>query len=144
MQKGRQCKVRYIQKMPKVDQFSPRGKVGRPDEAELRVDQFEAIKLADFQGFNQSEGAKAMGVSRPSFGRILRQGRKIMADALVNGKSIRIRIGKVQVGVRQHDFPDKRTVEVSQEAERTFRENILQYPRKHPEIAPEIVRKPRK
>ncbi len=148
MQKGRQCKVRYIQKMPMIAQFSPRGKVGRPDEIELRVDQFEAIKLADFQGFDQSEGAKAMGLSRPSFGRILRQGRRVLADALVNGKTLRIRIGNVQVGVRQHDFPNKRTVESSQEVERTFRENILQYPRKQPEVAPEAIResirKPRK
>ena len=144
MQKGRQCKVRYIQKMPKIAQFSPRGKIGRPDEVELRVDQFEAIKLADHQGFDQSEGASAMGLSRPSFGRILRQGRKVLADALVNGKTIRIRIGSVQVGVRQHDFPDKSTVRTSQEAEQAFREAVLKYPRKTQEVSPEILRKTRK
>ena len=107
MDKGRRKKVRYIQKMPKVSQFSPRGKPGRPDEIELKVDEYEAIKLADFQGYDQSEGAMAMGISRPSFGRILRNGRKIIADALVNGKIIRIRTGNVQVGVRQRNFPHK-------------------------------------
>lgn len=129
MERGRKNKVRYIQKMPKVSQFSPRGKVGRPDEVELRVDQYEAIKLADYQGYNQSEGAKAMGISRPSFGRILRQGRKVLADALVNGKIIRIRIGKVQVGVRQHDFPSKKEIEAGQLPEALFRESILKYSR---------------
>ena len=49
----------------------------------------------------------AMGISRPSFGRILRAGHKIVADALVNGKIIRIRTGNVQVGVRQKNFPPK-------------------------------------
>ena len=98
--KGRKKKVRYIQKMPQISQFSPRGKPGRPDEVELTVDQFEAIRLADFQDLEQSEGAKLMGVSRPSFGRILRKARMVVADALVNGKIIRIRIGNVQVGVR--------------------------------------------
>jgi uncharacterized protein len=107
MQKGRRKKIRYIQKMPKIAQFSPRGRPGRPDEIELKVDEYEAIKLADFQGYNQSEGALAMGISRPSFGRVLRAGRKIIADALVNGKIIRIRTGNVQVGVRQRDFPPK-------------------------------------
>ena len=102
--KGRRKKVRYIQKMPKILQFSPRGKPGRPDEIELTFDQFEAIKLADFQGFSQSEGAESMRISRPSFGRILRQGRKVVADALVNGKIIRIRTGDVQVGVLSKDF----------------------------------------
>lgn len=107
MQKGRRKKIRYIQKMPKIGQFSPRGKPGRPDEIELKVDEYEAIKLADFQGYDQSEGALAMGISRPSFGRILRNGRAVVADALVNGKIIRIRTGDVQVGVRQRNFPSK-------------------------------------
>ena len=101
MQKGRHKKVRYVQEMPKIVQFSPRGRAGRPDEVELKVDQFEALKLADFKGLEQVQGAKIMGISRPSFGRILREARKIVADALVNGKTIRIRIGDVQVGVRR-------------------------------------------
>ncbi|OGX26072.1 MAG: hypothetical protein A2787_03890 [Omnitrophica WOR_2 bacterium RIFCSPHIGHO2_01_FULL_48_9] len=104
MKKGRPKKIRYVQKMPQITQFSPRGKPGRPDEVELNVDQFEALKLADFQGLDQSAGALAMGLSRPSFGRILREARRIAADALVNGKIIKIRIGDVQVGVRPRNF----------------------------------------
>lgn len=126
MSRGRKNKVRYIQKMPKIAQFSPRGKAGRPDEIELRVDQFEAIKLADFQGYNQSEGAQLMGLSRASFGRILREGRKIIANALVNGKIIRIRIGGVQVGVRQRNLPAKAEIS-SDKREEMLRHNILKY-----------------
>ena len=107
MKKGRRKKVRYIQEMPSIVQFSPRGKPGRPDEIELTVDQYESIKLADYQGYDQSEGAIMMGVSRASFGRILRSARKILSDALVNGKIIRIRIGDVQVGVRRKNIPKK-------------------------------------
>jgi len=105
--KGRRKKIRYIQMMPKTMQFSPRGKPGRPDEIELKIDEYEAFKLADYQGYDQSEGAMAMGISRPSFGRILRNARRIIGDALVNGKIIRIRTSDVQVGVRQKDFPTK-------------------------------------
>ena len=90
--------------MPKIVQFSPRGKPGRPDEIELTLDQFEAIKLSDWQGFSQTHGALAMRISRPSFGRILRSGRKILADAIVNGKTIKIRFGDVQVGVQRTEF----------------------------------------
>ena len=104
MQVGRPKKVRFVQKMPKIAQFSPRGKPGRPEEIELAIDEFEALKLADFQGFNQSQGASAMRLSRPSFGRILRQARKKIADALVNGKVIKIRMGDAQIGVRKKDF----------------------------------------
>jgi len=101
--KGRPKKVRYIQKMPPVIQFSPRGKPGRPDEVELGLDQFEAFKLADFQGFSQDQGAVAMRVSRASFGRLLRAARKKVADAIINGKTLKIGIGDVQVGVLKRD-----------------------------------------
>ena len=132
MQKGRQKKIRYIQKMPKVSQFSPRGNPGRPDEVELKIDEYETIKLADFQGYNQLEGALAMGVSRPSFGRILRNARHVVADALVNGKIIHIRIADIQVGVRQKNFSAKKKGDLgesetlrSQLKEESIRRRIL-------------------
>lgn len=130
MSKGRHKKVRYIQKMPPIVQFSPRGKAGRPDEIELKVDEFEAIKLTDFQGYNQSEGAQAMGVSRPTFGRILRGGRKILSNALVNGKILRIRTGNVQVGVKQKNLPAKNELKKIRIEERVLRQKILKYPQK--------------
>ncbi len=132
MKKGRHKKVRYIQQMPQVAQFSPRGKPGRPDEVELKVDEFEAIKLADHQGYDQTEGALAMGISRASFGRILRSGRKVLASALVDGKIIRIRIGDVQVGVRHKNLPNKdKSAAGLGKVEQTLRENILKYDHKN-------------
>ena len=131
MSQGRKKKVRYIQKMPTVAVFSPRGRPGRPNEIELQVDQYEALKLADFQGYDQLEGAHIMGISRPSFGRLLREGRKIMVDALVNGKIIRIRIGDVQVGVRQKNLPHRGdgvdSSMLNKNKEEIIRDNILQH-----------------
>ena len=129
MEKGRRKKVRYIQKMPQTVQFSPRGRPGRPDEIELRIDQFEALKLADFEDYDQAEGAQIMGISRPTFGRILREGRKIITDALVNGKIIRIRIGDVQVGVRPRNLPSKDDVTKNQQLESSARQTILEFDR---------------
>lgn len=129
MNKGRRKKVRYIQKMPEISQFSPRGKPGRPDEIELLIDQFEALKLADYQGYSQADGAKAMRISRASFGRILRHARRIVADAIVNGKIIRIRIGNVQVGVRQKNFPKKGDILSAQVTERKARTRIFKFDR---------------
>ncbi len=128
MNVGRKKKVRYIQKMPTVAVFSPRGRPGRPNEIELKVDQYEALKLADFQGYDQLEGAQVMGISRSSFGRLLREGRKIVVDALVNGKIIRIRIGDVQIGVRRKDLPGKGNANISVfKQEEIVRNNILDY-----------------
>jgi len=122
--------------MPQTSQFSPRGKPGRPDEVELKIDEYEAIKLADYQGYDQSQGAQIMGISRPSFGRILRNGRKIIADALVNGKIIRIRIGDVQVGVRQKNMPLKNDI-VSEDMliEETIRKSIIKFTARKSEIS---------
>lgn len=132
MKRGRHKKIRYVQKMPKIVQFSPRGRPGRPDEMELRVDQYEALKLADFQGYDQTEGAAHMGISRPSFGRILREARKVVAEAIVNGKIIRIRVSDVQVGVRHKDLPKKITnlpdLQVLRSKEKAVRNHILKYP----------------
>ncbi|MBF0384632.1 MAG: DUF134 domain-containing protein [Candidatus Omnitrophica bacterium] len=129
MRRGRTKKVRYIQEMPKIDQFSPRGKPGRPDEIELKIDEFEAIKISDFQGLDQAKGAILMGLSRPSFGRLLRKGRKILADALVNGKIIRIRTADVQVGIKRRTSPDlsQNSDSPGKSQEEGLRRNILKY-----------------
>lgn len=95
--KGRPPKVRSIQNIPKITQFSPRGKPGRPDETVLSLDQFEAINLADYRGLDQFEASNILGVSRQSFSRILAQARRKVADALVNGKIIRISGGRVEI-----------------------------------------------
>jgi len=133
VQKGRRKKIRFVQMMPKIAQFSPRGKPGRPDEIELKIDEYEALKLTDFQGYDQTEGARVMGISRPTFGRILRSARKVIANALVNGKTIKIRIGNVQVGVRRVNLPSKLDASVSRseggiKAEKKLRKTILKYP----------------
>ena len=140
MKRGRRKKIRYLQKMPSAGLFSPRGRPGRPNEVELSLDEFEAIKLTDFQGYDQSEGAQAMGISRPSFGRILRKARYILADAIVNAKSIRIRTGDAQVGVRQRNLPARKDVTPGELVELLVRRNILNYsPEKYrsSQISPE-------
>ena len=128
MKKGRRKKVRYVQVMPKVVQFSPRGRPGRPDEVEFRIEHFEAIKLADYQKYAQIEASKIMGVSRQTFGRILQEARKILADALVNGKIIQMRVGDVQIGVRRKELPAKNCSNMQNFLkEELVREEILNY-----------------
>lgn len=95
--KGRPQKIRFIEKEPKVGQFSPRGRPGRPDEAEITLDQLEAVRLVDYLGKNQAIAAKHMGLSRQTIGRIISTARKTISDALINGKIIRISGGNIQV-----------------------------------------------
>ncbi|MFA5115877.1 MAG: DUF134 domain-containing protein [Candidatus Omnitrophota bacterium] len=88
--RGRPKKRRIVQKEPDIYRYSPRGRAGRPDEIALGIDQLEAVRLADYQGLSQKAAAQSMGVSQQTFSRILKKGRRIMADGLVNGKIILI------------------------------------------------------
>ncbi len=87
---GRPKKKRVVGDNPKISQFSPRGKPGRPDETILNTDEFEAIRLADFLGMSQKEAAESMKISQQTFSRIIKSARKAMAEAIVKGNTIRI------------------------------------------------------
>jgi predicted DNA-binding protein (UPF0251 family) len=91
--KGRPKKYRIVQKEPQIDRFSPRGKAGRPDEVELCMDEFEAIRLVNYLAKSQKEAAKSMRISQQTFSRVLKKAQKALADALVNGKIIKIKGG---------------------------------------------------
>jgi len=99
--RGRPKKYRIIKKDPKISQFSPRGRPGRPDEVELRMDEFEALRLADYQGLKQKEAAKSMHISQQTFSRVLKSARKTIAKGITTGSAIRIQGGQYIIISRQ-------------------------------------------
>lgn len=90
--RGRPKKYRLVRQDPKISQFSPRGKPGRPDETTLNADEFEAVRLADFLGMSQKEAAELMKISQQTFSRIMKSARKAVAEAIVKGNTIRIQV----------------------------------------------------
>ncbi|MBN2660827.1 MAG: DUF134 domain-containing protein [Tannerellaceae bacterium] len=64
----------------------------------LQFDEYEAIRLLDYEGMNQEQAAEQMNVSRPTLTRIYEQARKTIAKAFVEGKMIMIEGGEVQFG----------------------------------------------
>ncbi|MFH1889133.1 MAG: DUF134 domain-containing protein [Candidatus Omnitrophota bacterium] len=103
--RGRPSKYRIIKEDPRISQFSPRGKPGRPDEIRLAMDEFEAIRLADFKGLNQEEASRSMNISQQTFSRILKRAHKALADAMVQGKIIRIQGGYYVISSRENFSP---------------------------------------
>jgi predicted DNA-binding protein (UPF0251 family) len=99
--RGRPKKYRLVRQGPKISQFSPRGRPGRPDEANLGTDEFEALRLTDFMGLSQKEAAKSMRISQQTFSRVLRKARKTIADAIVCGKIIKIQGGPYMIASRE-------------------------------------------
>ncbi len=94
-------KCRYVERMPVVAVFKPAGipKYELKEEI-LTLDEFEAVRLADLLGSYQEEAATAMGISRQTFGNILAEAHRKIADCLVNGKSLRIEGGKIEMNGR--------------------------------------------
>lgn len=69
----------------------------RRDEIILRLDELEAVRLADHESLYQDEAAEKMGISRQTFGRIIEAARKKIAGAIVTGKAIRVEGGEVDI-----------------------------------------------
>lgn len=104
--RGRPKKYRIVRVDPRISQFSPRGKPGRPDEIELAMDEFEAIRLADFRGLGQEKAAESMHISQQTFSRILKRAHKTIADAIVQGKIIKIQGGHYVISSRENSKGD--------------------------------------
>ena len=56
----------------------------------LKDEEWEAIKLADYKGLNHEEAAELMGISRPTFSRLILSARKAVASALIEGAALEI------------------------------------------------------
>lgn len=73
--------------------FEPANRIFRPDmenseSAEITLEELEAMRLVDREGFDQNEAAVCMGVSRATFQRMLYSARYKLADGLLAGKNI--------------------------------------------------------
>jgi len=66
-------------------------------ESVLLVDEFEAVRLKDLLGLEQEECAVKMRISQPTFHRLILSARRKIADAIVNGKAIRIEGGNYKI-----------------------------------------------
>lgn len=60
---------------------------------ELLYEEYEALRLADYEDLMQEEAARRMNISRPTFTRLYDKARKNIAKAFVEGKAIMIRGG---------------------------------------------------
>jgi predicted DNA-binding protein (UPF0251 family)/predicted Fe-Mo cluster-binding NifX family protein len=98
----RPVRNRRVSFIPDVTYFKPAGiPVRQLTEVALKMEELEAVRLCDLQGLEQDEAAQSMGISRPTFQRVLYASRRKIADALLNGKAIRIEGGAFQVSAGQ-------------------------------------------
>ena len=80
---------------PKFKGFRPYGYFGKLSKpVNLFIEEYEAIKLCDYELLTQLEASKFMGVSRPTFTRIYESARRKIALAMAETRQIDIEGGK--------------------------------------------------
>lgn len=90
----RPFKCRRIRWMPGVIYYKPAGvPLKLLQENRLLLEEIEAIRLRDVEHLEQQECAEKMGVSRPTFQRIISNARSKIADSITNGKALKIEGG---------------------------------------------------
>ncbi len=92
---ARPRKRRNVCVLPEVNKFGPINSdaENREEIIVMSVEEYETIRLIDSEGLTQEECSKSMGVARSTVQRIYDEARKKLADALVNGKTLKIRGG---------------------------------------------------
>ncbi len=95
MPRPRKC--RKVCQMPSTLAFGPIAPDTAVPDVILTVDEYEAIRLIDKQGFSQEECGSYMNIARTTVQQIYTSARKKLADALVDGLSIRIEGGDYQL-----------------------------------------------
>lgn len=107
----RQKKTRTIENPPIYDGYKPLGiSTKHIDYVDLRLEEYEAIRLADYVNLRQEEAALRMNISRPTFTRIYNSARKKIAQAFVEGKMLLFKGGDINID--QHWFKCKDCSEI--------------------------------
>lgn len=95
---ARPRKWRKVCSLPGNNRFGP---LDSPADAKnhvvMTVDEYEAIRLIDLEGFTQEECAGQMNVARSTVQGIYVEARKKLAESLVNGKVLLIEGGEYQL-----------------------------------------------
>ncbi len=89
----RPMKCRKVCHFPQTLEFSPVGVKTEGEPVILAVDEYETIRLIDKEGFSQEQCTVFMQIARTTVQRIYESARKKLADAIVDGRPLRIEGG---------------------------------------------------
>lgn len=86
---ARHTRARKVVEPPAFRGYKPYGTINNNNgNVELHYEEYEAIKLADYDMMNHKEASELMGVSRPTFARVYESARQKIAKAFVESKEI--------------------------------------------------------
>ncbi|MBP7496264.1 MAG: DUF134 domain-containing protein [Bacteroidales bacterium] len=89
-------RLRRVSDPPKISGMKPYGFNGeKKGSIFLHYEEYEALRLCDYDNYNHYEASVLMNVSRPTLTRIYAEARKKIATAIVEGKHLIIEGGKI-------------------------------------------------
>lgn len=92
----RPCKERNVYSPPNIQRFKPAGiPASQLETVAMTLDEYEAIRLADYEGLEHLEASQKMNVSRPTFTRLIDRARKKMGKVLIEGSELIIEGGNI-------------------------------------------------
>ena len=94
----RPIKRRNVCSLPESNRFGPLGLTSSSEPSViLTVDEFEAIRLIDLEGFTQEESAEQMNIARTTVQAIYSEARRKLAESLIEAKVLLIEGGEYRL-----------------------------------------------
>ncbi len=94
MTRTRKC--RLVKNPPNSSLFKPAGvAVNELNMIKLTIDEYEAIRLADYEGLDQQEASEKMGISRPTFTRLIQKAREKVSTFIIESRCLSIEGGNI-------------------------------------------------
>lgn len=93
----RRRRLRKVVAPPGFKGYKPYGHRSSNKTVDLFYEEYEALKLADYDLLNHLEASKIMGISRPTFARIYESARRKIAQALVETSEIKTVFGNAHM-----------------------------------------------
>ena len=90
---GRRTQIRFVKNPPNNFYFN--AQMDDSSTIKLTLAEFEAMRLKHFINLSQQKAASTMGVSQPTFSRILESAHRKMTEALISGKRLKISGGNI-------------------------------------------------
>jgi uncharacterized protein len=96
---SRPQKARKVNNPPKMKGFRPYGmQICAMESLRLKYEEYESLRLVNYEMLPQEEAARQMNVSRPTLTRIYNRALRLIAQAITEGKAIEIEGGSYEFG----------------------------------------------
>jgi len=103
---ARPHRLRLIENFPDCSYFKPQGiKLNNLNVVVLKLDEYETLRLKDYEGLSEIDASKKMEISQPTFNRLYVDAKKKIVKAIIEGLAIKIEGGNVKMPNRDGTGP---------------------------------------